>query len=109
MFVERRQAKRLRCDLPSSFRDFDSVTSWSSSFASIKDISRGGLRLRTHSFVLLSDRLGISFKLPHSEKTIEARVSPAWISEIPNTQVYELGVRFTDLSDEARLAIEKYC
>ena len=109
MFVERRSTKRLSCDLPSSFRDFDSVTSWSSSFASIKDISRGGLRLRTHSFVLLSDRLGISFKLPNCEKTIEARVSPAWISEIPNTQIYEVGVQFTELSDEAKLAIENFC
>ena len=89
--------------------NFDSAAPWSSHFASIKDISRGGLRLRTHAFVLLSDRLSISFNLPQQEKPVEAKVLPAWISEIPNTEIYEVGVRFIELSEKDKGAIESFC
>ena len=107
--MERRGSNRVRCNLSSSFMNFDSAAPWSSHFASIKDISRGGLRLRTHAFVLLSDRLSISFNLPQQEKPVEAKVLPAWISEIPNTEIYEVGVRFIELSEKDKGAIESFC
>lgn len=109
MVSERRSTKRVACELQSSFRDFDSVTSWSSSFASIKDISRGGMRLRMHTPIHLNDRLGIAFNLPNNHKTIEVRATPVWISEIPNTGIYNVGVRFLEIFSEDKIAIESFC
>ena len=109
MLTERRSAKRVVCDLQSSFRDFDSVTSWSSSFASVKDISRGGMKLRTHAPIHLNDRLGISFNLPINHKTIEVKATPVWISEIPNTGIYDVGVRFLEVFPEDKTVIENFC
>ena len=109
MSIERRSSKRLSCDFQSTFRDFDSVTSWASCFASIKDISSSGLKIRTHALVRLSDRLGISFKLPGRPDPVEAKAVPAWISEIRNTEIYDVGVRFIEISEEDRSAVENFC
>ncbi len=105
---ERRKSQRVLCNIPSSLRDFDSVTSWVSQFASIKDISSGGLRIRTHASIRMPDRLGFSFQLPDRESPIEAKAIPAWISEIRKTNIFNIGVRFIEISDEDRAAIESF-
>ncbi|PIU40720.1 MAG: hypothetical protein COT00_00190 [Candidatus Omnitrophica bacterium CG07_land_8_20_14_0_80_50_8] len=107
MTQERRKFPRLACRLASSFRDTESTDSWSSCFVSITDISRGGMRLRTHRRIPLTARPNIEFVLPnpYHKKTFQVVVAPVWSSEMPETDSFDIGVSFIDLSAEAEDAI----
>lgn len=108
MFLERRTSVRIACDLPSSFRDVENGTGDKTSrFALIKDISRGGVRLRVHHFIPLADRLIISLGLP-KQRAIEVSVHPQWISEIPSLGFFDVGAKFIDLTEDAKIAIHNF-
>ena len=111
MMNERRKSPRLSCRLASSFRDTESTDSWSSCFVSIMDISRGGMRLRTHRRIPLTARPNIAFALPnpYHRKTFQAVVAPVWSSEIPGADSFDIGVRFIDIGAEAEDAIRHIC
>lgn len=108
---ERRSAVRVPCNLPSSFRDTDSADSWSSRFVSVKNISRGGMLLRTHTPIPLTAKLDIAFVLPNPfhKKPTEAKVAPCWVSKVQGADSYDIGVRFVDMDDEAKIAIRNSC
>ena len=109
MITERRGAARVSCNLPSSFRDLDDVNSWSSCFVTVKDISRSGMRLKTHKSIPLTATLIVAFVVPGHRNAVEARVAPTWTSEIPGQDGYETGVRFLEMDQEAKHAINAFC
>ena len=110
MFTERRSAVRVSCNLPSSFKDSGENNSWSSYFVSVKDISKVGMKLRTHKPVPLSARLSIAFVLPnpYHKKATEATVAPCWVAQAGDCN-YDVGVRFVDMDDDAKIAIRNSC
>lgn len=70
----------------------------------ISDISEGGIRFRADHFIPVRDRLYFNLNIP-SKKPVMITAKPAWITEIPSINQYEIGARFDGLSDEDRAEI----
>lgn len=105
--VERRRCLRVECELASSFRDLDSANPSHIEYAVIKNISRGGIKLRVDAFVPIQDRLYVYLNLP-THQTLELQVRPAWIVELPHLNKYEIGARFVDMREEDESVIENF-
>lgn len=104
---ERRQCLRVECELTSTFRDLDSGNPGHIEYAVIKNISRGGLKIRVDAFIPIQDRLFVYLHLP-TNQTLEVQVRPAWIVELPHLNKYEIGARFVDMREEDESAIENF-
>jgi c-di-GMP-binding flagellar brake protein YcgR len=107
MFLERRGSVRIPCELPSSYRNLVDPTDKSSRFSLVKDISHGGVKLNVQHFIPLADKLILSLNIPR-HRTLDVRVAPAWITEEPSTGTFNLGARFLEISEEARIAIQNF-
>ena len=106
--IERRQSIRVECELPSKFRNLDPKSyPFKISDALVKNISRGGVCIRVDEFIPVQSPLHFYLNLPNQE-TIEVRLLPAWIVELPNLGKYELGARFVEMSPEQEDAIENF-
>ena len=82
--IERRQSIRVDCELPSKFRNLDpKIYPQKFCEALVKNISRGGIRLRVGEFIPIQSQLYFYLRLPGHE-TIEVRLAPAWIVEVPS-------------------------
>ena len=105
--IERRMSIRVECELPSSFRDLDSTNPGRIENATVKNISRSGIKIRLDSFVPIQDRLYVYLPLP-SRQTVEAQLIPAWIVELPHLGKYEMGARFVAMRQEDEEAIQGF-
>ena len=105
--IERRHCIRVECELISSLRDLDSGNPGHIEETVVKNISRGGLKIRLDSFIPIQNRLYIYLRLP-SNQTIEVQVRPAWIVELPHLNKYEMGARFVGMREEDESAIENF-
>ena len=105
--IERRQSIRVECELTTSFRDLDSGSPGRIECAVVKNISRGGLRIRIDAFIPIQDRLYVYLHLP-THRNIEVQIRPAWIVELPHLGKYEMGARFVDIQEEDEEAIENF-
>ncbi len=104
---ERRQSVRVECEIPSSVRDLDSPSPHHIREAVIRNLSRGGMRIRMDEFIPIQDRLTIFFNLPNHH-SVEVHLKIAWVVEIPRIGKYELGARFAELSREDEDAIQNF-
>ena len=104
---ERRQSIRVECEFSTTFRDLDSGNPGRIEGAVVKNISRGGVKIRVDAFIPIQDRLYIYLHLP-SHHTIEVQVKPAWIDELPHLGKYEVGARFVDMKQEDEEAIQGF-
>ena len=106
--MERRQSIRVDCELSSEFRSFDVKSPLNKvSEATVINISRGGVRIRTDEFVPVQANLYIYLHLPQHE-TIEIRIIPTWVNEVPNLNKYEVGARFVEITSEQEDAIQDF-
>ena len=104
---ERRQSIRVECEFSTTFRDLDSGNPGQIEGAVVKNISRGGVKIRVDAFIPIQDRLYVYLHLP-SHHTIEVQVKPAWIVELPHLGKYEVGARFVDMKQEDEEAIQGF-
>ena len=105
--IERRQSIRVECEITSTFRDLDSETPGRVEVAVVRNISRGGLKIRVDAFIPIQDRLFVYLHLPNHH-TIEVQVRPAWIVELPHLGKYEMGARFVEIKQEDEEAIQGF-
>ena len=105
--IERRKSIRVECELSTSFRDLDSGNPGRIECAIVKNISRGGIKIRLDAFIPIQDRLYVYLHLP-THRTIEVQVRPAWIVELRHLNKFELGARFLDMKEEDEDAIENF-
>ena len=104
--LEKRKSIRVECELTISFRDLDSADPGRIESAIIKNISRGGIKIRVDALIPIQNRLHISLRLPN--QTIEVQVKPSWIIEQPQLGKYDMGARFLDMKEEYEEAIETF-
>ena len=104
---ERRQSIRVECELPSRFRNLDPSYPPKVAEATVKNISRGGVCIRVDEFVPIQCHLHFYLTLPN-HKTIEVRLVPTWIIELPHLKKYEAGARFVDMRQEDEEAIQGF-
>ena len=68
------------------------------------DISTGGIYLEMDSILPLKSELNIRFQLPHSDKSISARIRVAFIETLANNN-FGIGASFLEISAEDRQEI----
>jgi hypothetical protein len=74
----------------------------------IHDVSRGGLAFFTEQEAQKDAVLKLYFLPPNRKKPVEARGKVVWcLKVIRGINVFEVGIQFLNVSDEARLAIEE--
>ena len=105
--IERRESVRVECELQSSYRDLDSKNPGRIENAVVKNISRGGIKIRFDEFIPIQNRLYVYLPLP-ARQTIETQIVPAWIVELPHLGKYEMGARFVNMSPEDEEAIQNF-
>jgi uncharacterized protein (TIGR02266 family) len=77
-----------------------------------QNISSGGVFIATHHLRKIGDRITLKFTLPGSPKAVEVETEVRWIRE--NTALMRadggtgMGVRFINLSPEAKAAIDGF-
>ena len=104
---EKRHFLRIPCELELSIKSVGGDPKSEPLLAIIKDISRGGIRIRVDHYIPLSDILKCHLKLPGYPK-IELQVMPAWRTELPHLGCYDMGVRFINASEEAQETIQDF-
>ena len=67
----------------------------------IKDISQGGIRFFTHEFVPKNSLLKIRLAIEKIHLYFETLVKVIWIREVSRSGRYEIGVEFTNISEES--------
>ena len=106
--MERRQSIRTECEFPSNFRNLEAGSnSHKICETLVKNISRGGICIRVDEFIPIRSPLYFYLQLPNHE-TIEVRLTPAWIAEMPNWGTYEMGACFVEMSAEEENAIQSF-
>jgi hypothetical protein len=93
---EKRKCQRVDVRFPIKFRDIR-ASSAACLGAQGKDISLGGLRFQTESFVPRNANLALEFFLPESEKTIRAVSKVTWLKVLPSGYRFEVGSEFTEI------------
>ena len=77
-----------------------------------QNISSGGVFIATHHLRRIGDRITLKFTLPGSAKMVEVETEVRWIRENSALQRAEggtgMGVRFINLSAEAKAAIDAF-
>jgi len=76
-----------------------------------QNISSGGLFIATHHIRKIGDRIMLNFTLPGSDKPVQIETEVRWIREntaLMRTQESGMGVRFINLSPEAKAAIDGF-
>lgn len=62
-----------------------------------KDLSEGGLRLRINEFIPLGTEISVNVQLAPG-KLVESTAEVVWISQIPHSESYQVGLEFQNLN-----------
>ena len=102
--IERRQTPRLNFAEPVQFRNvLKPHELYSGSVA--KDLSAGGIRIRSEAILAKEERLLVQVSLPGSRRLIRAIACVAWDSERSFGSDAEAGLQFVGITPEDREAI----
>jgi hypothetical protein len=63
-----------------------------------QDISQGGLRVMSSVFFPVNSRLYLQFQLKDLDRVLEVRGRVAWVRFNPLTEMYQMGLDFSDES-----------
>lgn len=103
--LEKRRHTRVRvyfpvkfCETPSSARVCQGALA--------KDVSSGGVRFYTESFIPRDTRLFMEFSLPERAEAVKTFAKVAWMKTLPSGYRFEIGTEFTDLTPKERLLLE---
>lgn len=99
---KKRDFPRTHCEIKMEYRTAESFME-----AYMMQVGKGGLFIRHDNPPMLGDEVEVSFSLPGDAKSIKARGKVVWRMENPYHEVFDkgVGVKFTDISDEARAKI----
>jgi c-di-GMP-binding flagellar brake protein YcgR len=103
---ERRQAKRLRVNLPVAFRHLGDEKQFAETVA--KDISLTGLRMNTQSFMQPQTNLLVKLRFPEVNKVIEAIGSVSWSHRVSFSDHYQSGLSFSEINPIFKKWLEEY-
>ena len=104
---DKRKFKRAVADLPLQYKNLRKVGEQSIGSLA-KNISEGGVCFKSNEFISLACRMVVEISVPTVEKPIKAITKVAWIRRIPNTEQYELGNQFLDMTKEDKAHINNF-
>ena len=104
---EKRRFKRIAAELPLHYKNLRKVGD--SPVGSIaKNISEGGVCFKTNEFISLACRMVVEITVPKITRPVKAITKVAWIRLVPNTEQYELGNQFLDMTKEDKAHINDF-
>jgi len=104
--VERRQAKRLRVNLPLSYQHLGRERDFGETVA--KDISTTGIRINAEAFLAPGTELLVKLRFPEVSKVIEAIARVVWSLRISFSDHYQAGLCFTEINPVFHKWLEEY-
>ncbi|MBP7056235.1 MAG: PilZ domain-containing protein [Candidatus Omnitrophica bacterium] len=104
---DKRRFKRIDTSLPLQYRNLRKIGD-NPIDSSAKNISEGGVCFKSKEFISLACRMVVEITVPNSGKPIKAITKVAWIRRIPNSEHYELGNQFLDMTKEDKVHISNF-
>jgi hypothetical protein len=103
--VEQRRFPRVVFRRPVRFRPEEDLL-----YASCpaKDISQGGLRFNSGSFIPVGGQVKLQIKLGQEELVLEAVGRVVWVKYLPSVEMYQMAVEFAGDSSYAQWNIARY-
>jgi hypothetical protein len=86
------------CEIPSSVRVCQGALA--------KDVSTGGVRFYTESFLPRDYRLFVEFALPECGEAVKTFAKVAWMRTLPSGYRFEIGTEFTELTAREKLLLD---
>ena len=104
MRQERRRSPRLHAYLPvkiskSGTRVVETLT---------KDVSESGVRFLTPEPPAVGTRVKIELTLPSPHQVVTVQGRAAWFRVLPDSDQFDIGVQFEDLTQETRILLSRY-
>ena len=99
--LEKRRFKRIPCEYEASFTLLGTEQAPSIQEVSVRDLSEGGLRFRSSRFISLREKMLFTLLIPKT-KPLRMVATPAWVSELPRLNQFDIGTSFEMVSEEDR-------
>ncbi len=106
MVEERRQCQRFRAYLPVRF--LTPILSPQPVETLTKDLSSGGLRCISPTSCPVLTELGIDLVLASGDEQLSVRGKTAWFRAIPESEQFEFGIQFSNLSPQNKRRLSAY-
>ena len=105
--VDKRKYARVNSSLPLHYRNLK-VAGDPTVESSSRNLSEGGVCFKSSRFISLACRLVLEITLPAQPKPIKAITKVAWIKRIPDSEQYELGNQFLEITREDKARVAEY-
>lgn len=105
---EQRENPRVNTHVPVRFRKLRDGAGSEGTVSISKNLSEGGIRFCTSSFVSRACRLILELDISMISKPVKAISKVAWIRKSDNGREYEIGNRFLEMTKEDRELIAEY-
>jgi len=102
--IEKRRYKRVDASLPVEYRDLKNSVELPKG-SSLRNISEGGACFSSSKFMSLACRLVLTISLPNNSVPIKAISKVAWIRRLPQSDQYELGNQFLEITKSDKTQI----
>jgi hypothetical protein len=102
---EKRRFQRVGVQVPLKFRETMAQPSVYRG-AQVRDVSLGGVRFRTKSFLPRDTSLIVEFHLPESNRAIRAISRVSWLKSLPSGHRFDVGSEFVEMTASERALLE---
>lgn len=90
------------------YNDYMKVFIKRSSFALTEDISMGGVKIITDTFLPLDSVIGLEINMVRSRTRMTLPGKVKWITEHRDEHIYEMGLEFVDASQTNSSTLKEY-
>jgi c-di-GMP-binding flagellar brake protein YcgR len=102
--LERRRSQRFGCCMPAQCRRLGNIKDETLG-ALTKDVSQGGTRLVTESFIPVNSRVVVILSFPFKNQSVKALCKVVWSKRFETLSRYDLGIEFIDMTAKTRTNI----
>ncbi|MDP2938890.1 MAG: PilZ domain-containing protein [Candidatus Omnitrophota bacterium] len=103
--TERRKFRRASLDTPLRYK-FKQANEFGSTIT--RDISEGGLKLNLEKFVPINTDFVLELGLDKLSNIINAVGKVVWVTKIPHSERYQLGLEFQEINEQHKRDISSY-
>ena len=105
--IERRSFQRVQRQLICQYKDLNSENPSAFHDSLISDVTEQGIRFRSLKDIPLNHQLLFKIEIP-GYPNIEVMASLVWSRELTNVQQYDIGARFTVLSETDKTTLRSF-
>jgi len=107
-FSEKRQYRRRDCHCLVKYKSFDKESSCMETTTSIRNISEGGILLKTKEYLPMDCKLELKINIPTMNEVIDVTAKVVRVQELKRGEGYQIGVMFLDVGPKHKEKIAKF-